>query len=145
MKLQWRTQGDENADRAADAASAILCDDESLAVQSAEPDTNINTLVKRFGLTDGSILPAAIDPSHFWDTTGVTDLRTALDRINQAKLVFGMLPAKIRARFGNHPAELTEWLADADNADEAIRLGLLRKPEPPPAPPPAPEPPKPTA
>ena len=30
--------------------TGLFCEDESLAIQSAEEETNINTIVKRFGL-----------------------------------------------------------------------------------------------
>jgi len=39
------------------------------------------------------------------------------------------LPADLRARFDNDPAQLIQFLENSDNKDEAIKLGLVNKPE----------------
>jgi len=83
-----------------------------------------------------------------------------MNTIIAAQRAFEALPAKIRDRFANSPERFLAFLADPDNLDEAVKLGLVNKPEPeinlpggnqppqppapppPAAPPPAPEPPK---
>ena len=37
------------------------------------------------------------------------------------------LPAKIRQRFNNNPAELIAFLQNSDNIEEAVELGLMEK------------------
>ena len=52
-----------------------------------------------------------------------------------------LLPAQMRSRFNNDPAELLKFIKDPANLDEAVKLGILVKKEAPkgdPVPPPAP-------
>jgi len=39
------------------------------------------------------------------------------------------LPAKVRDRFGQDPAEFLAFLSNPENADEARRLGILKPQE----------------
>jgi len=63
----------------------------------------------------------------YGDFTNVPDLRTALDMVNDAKNRFMALPAKLRTRFDNDPANLWSFVNDPENADLAVTLGLLQK------------------
>jgi len=139
-KVVWRHQYDEQRDAVERAATDITCMDESRTIQDA-PDSDINELMRRFGVKDGSILPGQLgnyDPALYGDFTDVPDLRTALDRTHNAEEAFMMLPAKLRAEFNNNPWQLAEWIHQEGNIDRAVELGLLQKREP------APETPKPT-
>jgi len=60
------------------------------------------------------------------------------NQLLQAQADFMDLPAKIRQRFNNNPAELIAFLQSPSNVDEAVELGLMEKiskPEPKPEPP----------
>ena len=66
------------------------------------------------------------------------------NQLLQAQADFMDLPAKIRQRFNNSPAELISFLQNSDNFDEAVELGLMEKIKTPePTPEPKPEPPAP--
>lgn len=110
--------------------------EESLTMQSMAEDADINVLMARFGLTgrmpDNPRLPMA------GDFVDVGDFRSALHAVMDATDRFNELPAKVRARFSNDPAELIDFLADDSNRKEAEALGLMKPPVPPAAPPPAP-------
>lgn len=105
-------------------ASALRCLDESLALQSAEEESNINTIVRRFGLTGE--LPNDVAIPRTGDFTGAPDFHTAMNLVRQANEEFLRVPAHIRARFGNDPGAFIAFIEDEANRDEAARLGLLK-------------------
>ncbi len=104
--------------------SGLTCDDESLAIQSAEEESNINTIVRRFGLTGE--LPSDVAIPRSGDFTGAPDFHTAMNLVRQAQEEFLRVPAHIRARFGNDPGNFIAFVEDDSNREEAARLGLLK-------------------
>lgn len=125
--IDWRHQYDEARDAIERKATDAINTEPSMTQQHHAEDADINVLVRRFGITDGAIPPAVIDPAYYGDFTDAADFRTQLDRIHQAKEHFMELPADLRSRFNNDPTELFAWVSNKDNADRAIELGLLAK------------------
>lgn len=141
-RFNWRHQYDDEADAKVRAQVDVQIGDpgESMTQKQFQDDADLNVMMKRFGVTDGSLTPAALDPSHFGDFTDTIDFRDALDRTREAQERFNALPAAIRDRFANDPVRLFEFVTNEENADEAVRLGLLARLDPPPeAQPPASE------
>lgn len=139
-RFAWRHQYDVESDERAGEAASLLCLDDSLTQQSHAVDADINVLVARFGITDGAIAPALLDPRLFGDFSDVVEFRDSLDRIRDAEARFAALPAQLRNRFGNDPAALWQFVNDESNLEESISLGLLHREA---APVPVPEPPAP--
>lgn len=113
-----------NYDR--DSASfddGLFCEDCSLAQQSALEESDINTIVRRFGLTGE--LPSGVRAPTYEDFTGVVDFHTAMNAVAQAHEAFDLMPASIRARFDNDPGLFVDFCSDPANYDEAERLGLV--------------------
>lgn len=109
--------------------TGLACDDDSLAVQSALEESDINTIVRRFGLTGE--LPGDVAMPQSGDYSGVGDFHSAMNVVRQAQEEFLRVPADIRARFLNDPQRFTDFFNDPDNQEEAIKLGLAtRKPVP---------------
>lgn len=108
----------------------------SLAQQSQKEDADINTIVKRFGLTGQ--LPENVRMPTYQDFDGVMDFQTAMNAIKSAEDSFMRMPANVRARFQNDPAEFVEWCSDPTNLDEARKLGLAPPKPADPAPAPTP-------
>ena len=135
-KIAWRHQYDWKRDAEERALSDIDCKDESLAQQQYKDETDLNVLLGRYGITELPPVPA-VDPRFYGDLSDVPDLRTMLEIRERAMWDFNALPTKLRARFGNDPAQLWEFVNDPDNVDEAVKLGLLKREggEPPPPPP----------
>lgn len=104
--------------------SGLKCEDESLAIQSAEEESNINTIVRRFGLTGQ--MPDQVAMPRSGDFTNVPDFHTAMNLIRTTQEEFLRVPAQIRARFGNDPQAFMEFLEDEGNRDEARKMGLLK-------------------
>jgi phage internal scaffolding protein len=123
MKVPFFRTG-YNYDRdLASVESGLLCEDESLAIQSAAEEADINTIVRRFGLTGQ--LPGQVAMPRFGDFTGVPDFHSAMNLIRETQDEFMRLPAEMRARFDNDPQRLMEFLEDDRNRDEAVKLGLV--------------------
>lgn len=112
---------------AASDESGLRCEDESLAKQSFGNEVDINTIVDRFGLSGE--LPIGIRMPSYGDFTGIADFHSAVNAVALAHESFDAMPAKVRARFKNDPAEFLEFVADANNIVEARKLGLVPEAE----------------
>ncbi|WNK13465.1 MAG: internal scaffolding protein [Microvirus sp.] len=108
---------------AASNESALLCDDDSLAVQSARDEADINTIVRRFGLTGE--LPGDINMPQSGDFAGAPDFHSSMNLVRAAQEEFLRVPADIRARFLNDPGRFVQFFEDPANRPEAERLGLV--------------------
>ena len=94
--------------------------------QQFKEESDINTIVRRFGLTGQ--LPSNVRMPVNGDFTNVPDFRTAMDLIVAARESFDAMPADVRSRFHNDAAEFVDFCSDVKNRDEAIKLGLVEKP-----------------
>lgn len=108
----------------ASVETSLVCEDESLAIQSAAEEADINTIVRRFGLTGQ--LPDQVAMPRSGDFTGVPDFHAAMNLIRTTQEEFLRVPAQIRARFDNDPQRFMEFLEDEGNREEAHKMGLLK-------------------
>lgn len=108
---------------AASNRSGLHCQDPSLAVQDAKDEVDINTIVRRFGLTGE--LPSDVRAPTFGDFTGVGDYHQAMNAIALANEAFEEMPAEVRYRFHNDPGEFVEFCSREENREEMKALGLL--------------------
>lgn len=115
----------------------------SLTKQQFKDQVNINNIVARY-LKTGALDHLAQNAPQFADCLAVPDYRESLEKIQHAENMFNMLPAGLRARFGNDPSQMLEFVNKEENRTEAEKLGLLKakvsEPEPTPAPAPEPDP-----
>lgn len=106
----------------------------SMTKQSEMDACDINNILKQFtpaGLQQ--LISENAARGQYADLPDEVDYQEALNTVIAANAAFDTLPAKIRERFHNNPAEFLEFFADPSNQDEAIRLGLAtdnRPPEP---------------
>ena len=115
-----------NYDRdAATNESGLACEEPSLAQQHHKDECDINNILRQFNIT--GLLPESPLSPRYGDFTGIGDYHTALNRVIAAQEEFEALPAQIRARFDNDPAQLIEFLENSDNRPEAEELGLVEK------------------
>lgn len=131
MKPFVRSQYNYDMNEASEQ-SGLKCEDKTLAQQQFKDETDINTIVERFGLTGE--MPHVSHTPTYDDFTGVFDFQTAMNVVVQAQREFMSYPAKLRARFSNDPQEFLEFMDKPENMDEAIKLGLAERREPPAAP-----------
>ena len=110
---------------AASNESGLHCEDASLAQQHFKEECDINTILQKFNIT--GLLPEQTLSPLYGDFSGIGDYHTALNRVIAAQEEFDALPAQIRARFDNDPANLIEFLENSENRPEAEELGLVEK------------------
>jgi phage internal scaffolding protein len=104
--------------------TGLSCPEESLAIQSAEEESNINTIVRKFGLTGE--LPGQVAMPTTGEFHDIPDFHTAMNLIRKTTEEFLKVPADVRARFGNDPQAFMNFVEDDSNREEARRLGLLK-------------------
>lgn len=103
--------------------SGLRCDDVSLTKQSFAEEADINTIVRRFHLTGQ--LPENVRAPQYQDFEGVFDFHSAMNAVAAAGESFDAMPAEVRSRFHNNPAEFVDFCSDAANREEAVKLGLV--------------------
>lgn len=108
-------------------------------IQSEAEGCDINRMMATFQRT-GQI-PQSTKIPHYGDFSNVVDFIDAKNLVNEAEILFNSLPANVRTRFKNNPAEFLEFMNDEANKEEAEELGLIREPESDPEPTPS-EPPE---
>jgi len=86
---------------------------------------DVNEIIRRYDKT-GLIEHVQKIEAQYGDMTGL-DFQTAQNKIAGAYSQFNKLPAKIRHRFRNDPAQFLQFFEKAENRDEAIKLGLIRE------------------
>lgn len=116
--------------------TALVCVKPSRTKQSFKEEVDINTIVKRFGLT-GQLPENVRVPVSADYVDAVSDYQTAMNIVRSAQEEFMRLPSAVRERFGNDPQKLQMFVEDEKNLDEARKLGIA-KPAPVPAPKPEP-------
>lgn len=107
----------------ASVESGLRCEDVTRTKQEFAEECDINTIVRRFGLT--GVLPENLRVPTSGDFQDVDDFQTAMNAVVAARESFDTLPASIRSRFHNSPVELIAFLDDADNRAEAVKYGLI--------------------
>lgn len=135
-KVFLRTPYNYDTMEASDA-SALSCPEPTLAQQHARDECDINTIVRRFGLTGE--LPNNVRVPRYGDFTQVSDYQTAMNMVLEANAAFMQLPADVRTRFNNDPGALVDFISDDSNRAEAEKLGLVVGSPSEPTPNPAPE------
>lgn len=129
MKTVFLRTG-HNYDRDAVSAEVVECSGLSptMAQQQFAEECDINTIVRRFGLTGE--LPDEYAVPVSGDFTDVVDFQTAMQAVRTANESFMRMPGELRARFNNDPQRLMDFVEDGRNLDEARKLGLaLAAPE----------------
>lgn len=107
----------------ASVSSGLVCPEDSLAVESAKDESDINTIVRRFGLTGE--LPSDIQMPGQGDFAGAPDFHTSMNLVRQAEEEFLRVPAHIRERFMNDPGRFMSAFDDESMRPELEKLGLL--------------------
>ena len=108
--------------------------------QSFVAECDINTILKQYSAT-GQLkhIRANAALHRYEDLPDDLDFQTALNIVKDGETAFASLPSKVRDRFGNDPANFLEFMANPENSQEAVKLGLATaKPTPAPEQPQAP-------
>lgn len=111
----------------------LACADPSLAVQSQRDEADINTIVRRFGLSGQ--LPSNVRVPLEADFVDIMDFKDAQNAIILADRSFNAMPADVRSRFSNNAAVFVEFCTaervdpetgkvSLANIDEMRKFGL---------------------
>lgn len=111
----------------ASRASGISFFGPGRTIQSQKEEADINTIVRRFGVT--GVLPQKYDIPTYANFDGVFDFHSAQNALVNAERAFMAIPSDIRARFGNDPQRFVEFASNEDNLDELREMGLARPAE----------------
>lgn len=103
-------------------------DKESLTVQSDAKGLDINVIMDRYSQSGQLPRINSAEPQ-YGDFSNVGDYRDCLERIETAKATFQALPATVRKRFANDPAQFLEFATDPNNIEELTKLGLTKPKE----------------
>lgn len=104
---------------------SLSCPEPGKTVQSHKDECDINTIARRFGL--GHPVPQSVRLPFYGDFSELDSYESALAAINDADASFFALPANIREKFNNDPAQLIHFCSDVGNRQAAIDLGLIPK------------------
>lgn len=109
--------------------SGLRCEDISLTQQQFKDDSDPNKIMEIFARDPNSAegLFRAGGAPQFGDFTSSVDYHTSLNRVRNAQAAFDSMPAKLRNRFDNDPAQLLAFINDSKNYDEAFQLGLVKE------------------
>lgn len=101
-----------------------LCcaNDPGVTKQSFKDECDIEKILERGSKT--GFYPVMHSQPMYGDVSQVSDYQAALDIVTTAQAQFASLDAKVRKRFDNDPSKFLSFMADADNIDEMVSLGL---------------------
>lgn len=113
-----------NYDRnAASDETGLRCPEPTRTKQEFKEETDINTIVERFGITGH--LPTNVRIPLEPDFVEATTYHEALNTILAADEAFMKMPAQIRAEFNNDPGAFITFAEDENNRERAEKLGLV--------------------
>lgn len=105
----------------------LICNDESRTHQSFKDECDINNIVRKYKRT-GVVTHVTSKVGSFSDLSDVPTFHEAMNIVAEATQHFEQLPAALRKRFANDPAQFLDFVHDEKNLPEMRELGLL-KPE----------------
>lgn len=105
---------------------------ETKVQQQFAEQCDINNVVTRFkktGLLQSTPSRSVSRSGPVFGAYPFNDFQDAYLHIQKVKEQFMALPARVRQRFDNNPANIVRFVEDPANAKEALKLGLLEPPE----------------
>lgn len=99
----------------------------SMTKQEFKRECDINNIIKHYSVS-GMVnhVNAKAAQGAYQDLPDSVDFQESLHTIKMAEEAFMTLPAKVRDRFGQDPAEFLAFMANPDNLEEIRKLGLAQ-------------------
>lgn len=94
-------------------------------------ETNVNSIMEKYKKTGVITHTRRSGIPQYGDFTTYQDFKTQMNSVREAFEEFSQLPAFLRKKFANDPANLIDYLADENNHSEAVKLGLMELIHPP--------------
>lgn len=96
------------------------------AQQHFRKEANINSIMAKYAKTGILVDPGTpMRSAPQFGVFGQFDYLECQNKVAQAKQAFMCLPARLRARFSNNPAQLLDFINNESNRAEAIALGII--------------------
>ena len=95
--------------------------------QQYTEDCCANSILAKYAKT-GQINHIAKVRGQYADVSGVEDLHGTMLKIKDMEAEFLKMSPELRAKFGNKPEGMIQWLSDPKNDEEAVKLGLKLAP-----------------
>ncbi len=91
--------------------------------QSFSEESNINLIMKKYEKT-GMLDHLNQYEGRYGDFIAAPDYHTAMNSIRSAGEMFMQIPATIRAKFDNDPAQFLAFVQNPDNREQMVEMGL---------------------
>lgn len=100
----------------------------SLTKQAFKKDCDINNILAKYDKSQVLNYLNAVSQGvgKYGDFSDVDDYQTALHKLHDADEMFMQLPASIRKEFSNDPGQFLDFVANPDNFDKMVAMGLAR-------------------
>ena len=99
----------------------------TMTQQQFKDECDINNILRKHGHDPVAFSALTRQGGMYADFSNITEYREMLDAVIYADQAFSALPAHLRARFGNDPSQLLDFIQDKNNYDEGVTLGLVPK------------------
>lgn len=97
---------------------------EGLTEQAHKKECDMNYILRNYQKT-GMIKHAREHEGRYDDVTAI-DFQEAQIIVANAKTMFEELPANLRKRFSNNPAEFLDFAQNPENKQELSKMGIIR-------------------
>lgn len=122
--MEFRTQYTEREGKP--YKSQLVCEDESRTKQCFRDECDINSILQKFNAT-GLLNHVNQFQGDYADLADADDYKTSMDKVLDAQYAFDSLPADLRKRFDNDPANFLAFVTDEEKRPELEEMGLVRK------------------
>lgn len=103
---------------------AIAFDGLSMTKQSHKEECDVNTIMLQYQKT-GMIEHVRKTRGTYGDYTSAVEYHDAINEVLKAQEMFATVPAHVRKKFDNDPAEFLNFVQNPDNVEEMQKLGLV--------------------
>ena len=112
-----------------ESSEGLTCVSPSRTCQEFKEECDVNNILRNY-VSTGILTHVSEEPPQFGDFSDMpSDYGEALALIRKSEEEFMKLPSEVRERFDNKPAGLIKFIQDESNYDEAVKLGLINKPD----------------
>lgn len=120
--LDFATSLRKYSARAVSDSVALHTGSESSVQQQFAKEVDINTIVRRFGITRE--MPSGLGGGVYGDFTGITDFDSAVAAVERAQAGFLALDPEVRDRFGNDPGAYLEYVDGLTDEELGPEVGV---------------------
>lgn len=117
------SNNDVPATRRKRVARGVTFTEPTLTKQSFAQECDINHMVACW-VNNGAMPRLNTARAAYPDFSEYMDLKEASDLLSEFHDAFDSLPSDVRQRFGNDPHNMTDFLSDPNNLEEAVKMGF---------------------